>query len=83
MSQQINYCKHGDHPGSCVRCENGRLRDALNGCIDWIKENCPDPAYPYCITEANAALRGISVVAVEMTTITQREFIDRTGGPDK
>jgi regulator of replication initiation timing len=26
VSVQINYCKHGDHPGCCVRCENERLR---------------------------------------------------------
>lgn len=39
-----------------------QLEDALNGCVDWIKENCPGPGYPYCVTEAEAALKDIHVI---------------------
>lgn len=42
--------------------ENDKLTDALQGCLDWIEENCEGPAYPYCVTEGRAALKGISIV---------------------
>jgi hypothetical protein len=40
-----------------------RLHDALQQLVDWVKDGCPEDGYSYCMTEAQAALKGLSVTS--------------------
>jgi hypothetical protein len=44
-----------------LRTEVERLRDALQQLVDYVKDGCPDDGRYYVMTEAQAALKGISV----------------------
>jgi hypothetical protein len=41
-----------------------QLRDALQQLVDWAKDGCPEDGYGYCMTEAQAALKGLSIASV-------------------
>lgn len=45
-----------------LRSENERLREALQQLVDYVKDGCPDDGRYYVMTEAQAELKGISVV---------------------
>lgn len=48
-----------------LRSKTDRLHDALQQLVDYVKDGCPDDGGYYVMTEAQAALKGISVVPAE------------------
>lgn len=50
---------------TALRSENERLQDALRQLVDYVKDGCPDDGRYYVMTEAQAALKGISVCPAE------------------
>lgn len=60
-----------DPPKDDERAE--RLHDALQQLVDWVKDGCSDEMRTYCMTEAQAALKGISVVGQPPITDTPSE----------
>ncbi len=43
----------------CQKCD--RLNDALQQLVDWVKDGCADEMRVYCMTEAQAALKGLQI----------------------
>jgi hypothetical protein len=46
-----------------LRTDLERSQDALQQLVDYVKDGCPDDGHYYVMTEAQAALKGIRIVA--------------------
>jgi hypothetical protein len=55
-----------------LRSENERLQDALQQLVDYVKDGCPDDGRYYIMTEAQALLKGISVVATRRNALADK-----------